>query len=131
MQRVAAGGIFGWMDESWIEHRRSDDGERIGWIRMVGEGFIAVDVLGREITGEVDWLEAEESLDELGISFLAGPWMLQRSDGTEVRVRITEASPYGIRVLEDEFGAASAVGAKVASHSLPFPVPSTLRPISA
>lgn len=126
-----AGGIFGWMDESWIEHRRADDGEHIGWIRMVGEGFVAVDVLGREITGEVDWLEAEESLEECGIAFLAGPWMLRQPDGEEVRVRITEVSPQGISVTEDEFGAASAVGANMPSHRLPFPVPETLRPMSS
>lgn len=97
---------------------------------MVGEGFIAVDVLGREITGEVDWLEAEEALEECGIAFLAGVWMLQRTDGGEVRVRITEVSPQGIRVTEDEFGAASAVGANTPSHRLPFPVPDTLRQVS-
>lgn len=41
---------FDLMNADWIEHRR-EDGERIGWIRMVGEHFVAVDVLGREITG--------------------------------------------------------------------------------
>lgn len=115
------------MDETWIEHRR-DDGERIGWIRMVEEKFIAVDVLGREITAEVDWLEAEETLDERGLAFLAEPWSLLRPDGTEVRARITEASPEGIRVAEDEFGAASAVGASPQTHLLPFPAPDALRP---
>lgn len=115
------------MDETWIEHRR-EDGERIGWIRMVGESFIAIDVLGREITGEVDWLEAEEALDEVGLSFLAEPWSLARADGSEIRVRITEASPEGTRVVEDEFGAASAVGAGMPTHHLPFPAPSSLRP---
>lgn len=115
------------MDANWIEHRR-DDGERIGWIRMVGERSIAVDVLGREVTGEVDWLEAEEALDERGLSFLAEPWLLEQSDGAEVRVRIVEASPERIRVAEDELGAASAVGAQSAVHTLPFPAPDVLRP---
>lgn len=55
--------------------------------------------------------------------------MLERPDGTEVRVRITEANPQGIRVTEDEFGAASAVGANMPSHRLPFPAPETLRPV--
>ena len=117
------------MDENWIEYRR-DDGQRIGWIRMVGERCIAVDMLGREITGEVNWLEAEESLDERGISFLAEPWSLELDNGSEVRVRITEASPEGIRVTEDEFGAASAIGAQMRNHSLPFPAPDALRPMS-
>lgn len=115
------------MDESWIEHRR-DDGERIGWIRMVGEGFVAVDVLGREVTGEVDWTEAEEALDARGLSFLAEPWMLRTADDVEVRVRIAEASPEQIRVAEDEMGAASVVGAQPAVHTLTFPAPEELRP---
>ena len=96
---------------------------------MVGEGFIALDILGRQITGVVDWLEAEESLEVCGISFLAGPWRLELADGSGVRVRITEVGPGGIRVTEDEFGAASAVGAPVKSHSLPFPAPEILQPL--
>lgn len=115
------------MDETWIEHRR-DDGERIGWIRMVGESFVAVDVLGREVTGEIDWLGAEEALDARGLSFLAEPWLLRTADDAEVRVRIVEASPERIRVTEDEMGSASVVGAQSAVHTLPFPAPETLRP---
>ncbi|GFZ93040.1 hypothetical protein [Nesterenkonia alkaliphila] len=114
------------MDDSWIEHRR-EDGERIGWIRMQGEQFVAVDVLGSDVTGEVEWLEAEEALEERGLSFLAEPWSLQQPDGSEVRVRITEVSPEGVRVVEDEFGAASAVGSGAQAYVLPFPIPSTLR----
>ncbi|WP_120003034.1 hypothetical protein [Nesterenkonia muleiensis] len=118
------------MKDDWIEHRR-EDGERIGWICMAGEQFVAVDILGREVTGEVDWLEAEETLDAMGLSFLAEPWLFQRADGTTVRVRITELSPSGIRVREDDFGAAAAVGADVQDHSLPFPAPDTLRQVTA
>lgn len=118
------------MSGEWIEHRR-EDGERIGWIRMVGEQFVAVDVLGREVTGAVDWLSAEEALDELGLSFLAEQWWFERSDGRVVRVRITEVSPRGIRIREDDFGAAAAVGAQVQDHALPFPAPRELRQASA
>lgn len=116
------------MTEDWIEHRRAD-GERIGWIRMTGEHFVAIDVLGREVTGAVDWLEAEDALEERGLSFLAEPWLLGLDDGREVRVRITEASPHRIRVREDDFGAASVVGADMRDHVLPFPAPAALRPL--
>ncbi|GAA4836283.1 hypothetical protein [Garicola koreensis] len=115
------------MDADWIEHRR-EDGERLGWIRMVGEQFIAVDVLGREITGEVDWLEAEETLDERGLGFLAERWLFDSPVRGTVFVRIVEASPAGVRVREDDFGAAAAAGAEVQDHDLPFPAPATLRP---
>lgn len=96
---------------------------------MTGEEFVAVDVLGHEITGPVDWLDAEEALEERGLSFLAEPWLLTLPDGTDVRVRITEVSPRRIRVREDDLGAAAAVGADMRDHILPFPAPSTLRPL--
>lgn len=111
-----------------IEHRRAD-GETVGWLRMSGEGFIAVDALGHDITGEVDWLTAEEALEERGLSFLAEPWLLELPDGAAVRVRITEVSPRGIDVREDDFGAAAVAGNTMRSHQLPFPAPDTLRPL--
>ncbi|NDK30587.1 hypothetical protein [Nesterenkonia haasae] len=114
------------MDETWIEHRRPE-GDRIGWIRMSGDGFIAHDAMGREITEEVDWLTAEEALDETGLAFLAELWLLELPNGESVRVRITEAGPHGIRVLEDDLGAAAAVGSNVRHHRLPFPAPDSLR----
>jgi len=114
------------MDADWIEHRR-EDGERLGWIRMVGENFIAVDVLGREVTGAVDWLEAEEALDQRGLAFLAERWQFDSPARGTISVRIVEVSTRGIRVREDDFGAAAAVGADVQDHDLPFPAPATLR----
>ncbi|MDZ5076638.1 hypothetical protein [Nesterenkonia sp. HG001] len=116
------------MDEDWIDHRRND-GERVGWIRMIGDGFVAVDVLGRPITEPVDWLQAEEALDGRGLPFLAGPWLLRLPEGDEVRVRIVEVSPDRIRVAEDAMGAASVVGARPREHTPPFPAPDTLRPV--
>ncbi len=54
----------------WTPHRR-EDGELLGWIRPEGADWLAVDVLGRELTGEIDWLDAEaawpaEWVDQLG-----------------------------------------------------------------
>ncbi|MDS2172032.1 MULTISPECIES: hypothetical protein [unclassified Nesterenkonia] len=116
------------MDENWIDHHRND-GERVGWIRMTGDGFVAVDILGRPITEQVDWLQAEEALDGRGLSFLADPWLLRLPAGEEVRVRIVEVSPDRIRVAEDAMGAASVVGARPREHTLPFPAPDALRPV--
>lgn len=111
----------------WIEHRRGD-GERVGWIVPVGDRFLPVDVLGRTRTVEpVEWLDAEELLEELGIGFLAERYVLARPDGTETPVRITEVSVDGITVVADEFGAASAVGAGAPATRLPFPAPVELR----
>jgi hypothetical protein len=112
----------------WIEHRR-DDREPVGWIVPVGEGFRPADRLGRWLTAEpVEWLEAEEMLENLGIGFLADRYLLRLPDGTERPVRISEASPDGVTVVADEYGAASAVGANSDSYRLPFPVTDELRP---
>jgi len=59
------------VEDDWIEHRRFDDGERVGWMKPVGEGFVAIDLLGRQRTSAVDWMLAEETLDALSLSYLA------------------------------------------------------------
>nr|WP_199241062.1 hypothetical protein [Naasia lichenicola] len=112
------------MPGDWSEHRRGMDRELLGWIRPAGEGFIAVDLLGREASGVLDWLEAEELLDELGISYLADPYELLLDDGDWHRVRLAEVSPQEIRVKKDDWGDMSA---SQLFHSLPFPAPETLR----
>lgn len=109
----------------WIEHRRGD-GELVGWMIPRGEDFVVVDLLGRERSNPVDWLTAEERLDELGIGYLADLYMLELEDGRDLRVRIAEVSTDVIRVKKDDFG---AVGVPQLYYSLSFPAPSTLRPL--
>jgi len=112
--------------DDWIEHRRGD-GERVGWIVPDGDGFGIVDLLGRRIgDGPVDWLEAEETLEALGIGYLAGRYELT-TDAAVRRVRIGEVSTARIVVVADDFGSASAVGADPERFELPFPAPQTLR----
>jgi len=112
----------------WIEHRRAD-GERVGWMRPEADGFVAVDLLGRDITDEVDWLEAEEALDALGIGYLAEPYLMDRPDAGPLRVRIVEVSPSGIRVKQDDFGDMS--GPPRLHYELAWPIPAELRLLSA
>lgn len=93
-----------------------------------GDGFRVHDLLGRELTTEpIEWLDAEELLDGLGIGYLAERFTLRLPDGTERPVRIAEASSRGVTVVGDEFGAASAVGADLDRFRLPFPAPADLR----
>ena len=114
--------------EDWIEHRRAD-GERVGWMVPEGDGFLIVDLLGRPVTDTpLDWLEAEETLDALGIGYLADIYELT-TDAVARRVRIGEVSATRIVVLADDFGSASAVGARPETFELPFPAPGTLRRI--
>lgn len=116
------------LPQDWIEHRRTDR-EPIGSICPDGDGFRVFDLLGRERTSDpVDWLDAEEMLDELGIGYLADRWVLRLDDGRERPVRVAETSPRGIVVLADEYGAASAVGANPDRYDLPFPATDALRP---
>lgn len=116
------------MDTSdWIEHRRGD-GERVGWMRPRGDGFVAVDLLGRDVTDEVDWLEAEEALDALGISYLADAYLMDRPDAAPLRVRIVEVSQSGIRVKQDDFGDMS--GPARPHYQLAWPIPAELRTLA-
>lgn len=107
----------------WIEHRRGD-GELLGWMRPEGEGFVPIDLLGRARAGALDWLAAEELLDELGIGYLADPYALERPDAPTLRVRIIEVSTERIRVKLDDFG---AIGGPRLHYELAWPMPPELR----
>jgi hypothetical protein len=112
------------MDEQWIPHRRGMDGELLGWMRPAGDGFVAVDLLGRPHTEVVDWLTAEEALEERGIGYLADPYELRLDNGEWLRVRITEVSITGITVKKDDWG---AIDSPQVMYSLPFPITDQLR----
>ncbi|MEJ3405398.1 hypothetical protein WDJ51_11695 [Rathayibacter sp. YIM 133350] len=115
------------MDADWIEHRRGADGERLGWMRPVDDGYIAIDLLGRPRTEVVDWLGAEEALDEIGLRYLADPHELRLEDGSWLRVRIAEVSAAAIRVKKDDWGDMTA---PQLYYTLPFPVTENqLRPV--
>jgi hypothetical protein len=115
------------MDEQWIPHRRGMDGELLGWLRPAGDGFVAVDLLGRPHTEVVDWLTAEESLEERGIGYLADPYELRLDTGEWLRVRITEVSTTGITVKKDDWG---AIDSPQVMYSLPFPITDQLRTLT-
>lgn len=113
------------MDSNWIEHRRPGDSEILGWMRPDGDGFVVIDRLGRERTAVVDWFAAEQTLDELGIGYLADKYELRLENGSWLRVRIVEVGPDEIRVKKDDFGDMSA---PQLFYSVAFPMPETLRP---
>ena len=111
--------------EDWIAHHRPGVRVRLGWIRPVGDGFVALDALGRAVTGTVDWLAAEEALEDRGLHWLADLWQLDLPDGTRERVRIVEVTPDRVVVKGDDFGAVDVV---TRSYVLPFPAPAALHP---
>ena len=116
----------------WTPHRR-EDGELLGWIRPSGSDWLAVDVLGRELTGAIDWLDAEAALEEHGIGWLADPWILEgetAGSGAEpLRVQIVEVVPEGegrITVKVDDFGDMQRPPTQ--RYTLAWPLPARLRP---
>jgi hypothetical protein len=110
-------------------HRR-EDGELLGWIRPEGDLWVAVDILGREASAPVEWLDAEAVLDERGLAYLGEVWMLERPDAVPLRVRLVEVSPPAgqaegrVVVKTDDFG---AIDAPVTTYPLPWPAPASLR----
>ncbi|EYT60356.1 MULTISPECIES: hypothetical protein [Microbacterium] len=114
----------------WTPHRR-DDGELLGWIHPAGDDWVGVDVLGRPVTAETEWLEAEAALEEHGIAWLADPWMLEGEDERPLRVRILEVTPDEdgvpgrIVVKIDDFG--DMTRPATAQFILAWPIPNRLR----
>ncbi len=100
----------------------------MGWIQPVGDDFVAIDLLGRRRTDAVDWMLAEQTLDELGLGYLADPHELRLDDGSWLRVRIAEVSPSAIRVKREDWG---DINATQVYYSVSFPVTDDrLRPLS-
>ncbi|MCU1529857.1 MAG: hypothetical protein JWP75_3620 [Frondihabitans sp.] len=114
------------MPSDWIEHRRND-GESVGWIRPEADDFVAIDLLGRPVSGIVDWLTAEEALEEAGIGYLADPYELLLDDGTWLRVRLTQVSSEIIRLKKDDWG---AIDSPQVDYTVPFPLPETVRTLA-
>lgn len=115
----------------WIEHRRGGrDRERLGWIRPAlddeGDGFVAIDLLGREITGAVEWLHAEDALESAGLGYLAEPYELLTEDQW-MPVRLVEVSPEIIRVKREDWG---AIDLPTIEYTVPFPMPDVLRALT-
>lgn len=109
----------------WIPHRRGEDRELLGWIRPDGDGWVAVSLLGREITGAVEWLDAEEALESAGLSWLAEIWMLEGIAAEPLRVRLVEVTPDRVVAQTDDYG---AIDVPVERFELPWPPPEGLRP---
>jgi hypothetical protein len=88
-------------------------------MKPVGEGVVAIDLLGRRRTDVVDWMFAEETLDELGLGYLADQYELRLDDGSWLRVRIAEVSSAALRLKKDDWG---NMDATQIYYSLTFPV---------
>lgn len=97
-------------------------------MRPHGDGFVVIDLLGRECSGALDWFEAETLLDDLGIGYLADAYELRLENGAWLRVRITEVSTVRVRVKRDDWGDITVPNVE---FTLSFPPNDVLRPVRA
>ncbi|MCC3270070.1 serine/threonine protein phosphatase [Arthrobacter gengyunqii] len=73
-----------------FDHRRSSDGEHVGYIHMTDDGaFIPFDLLHRQRAEALELEEAENLLDDLGLAMFVEDWWLDL-DGEQVPVLIRE-----------------------------------------
>jgi hypothetical protein len=107
-----------------MQYVRDDDGEPLGEILEEGDAWIALDRLGRRVTGPTDLAEAEAALDDLGLGYLTEPYALELDDGRVEPVRIVEVTADRVWVKREDGG---AVGAPRILWDLPNPVPPALR----
>ena len=91
------------------------------------EGFVAMDLLRRPVTDVVDGLAAEETLESMGIGYLADPYDFLDVDGRWIRVRIVEVSADSVRLKGEDWG---AIDAPFTEYSVTFPIEGRLRPHS-
>ena len=113
-------------DETWVEHRRSGDRELLGWVRPEGDDFVAVDRLGRDASGPLGWVEAEEVLDERGLLWLSGLWQLTGDEGVVGRGRLLVGGRRrGVVTVHDHNAGGDG---PPRTYELPFPAPATLAP---
>ncbi|WAP53043.1 serine/threonine protein phosphatase [Arthrobacter sp. ATA002] len=93
-------------EDNTFDHRRSDDGEHVGYIHMTDAGaFIPFDLLHRQRGEALELEEAESLLDDLGLAMFVEDWELDL-DGERVPVLIREVRRDRVSVA---FAAAEAI----------------------
>ncbi len=93
----------------WVAHRRSADREIVGYVAPAGELVIAMSLLGTPMGEAGDWHDAEQLLEQVGLSQLAEPWWLSHEDGSEQKVVVVEVDVERVVVANADF--AHVVGA--------------------
>jgi hypothetical protein len=87
----------------WVPHRRAADAELVGYLRRDPSGTTPLNLFGHPLTGPGEPARAVAVLEARGLASLAEAWWLGRGEEA-VEVRILEAFPDRVRVVEAPFG---------------------------
>ena len=111
----------------WREHRRQDDDELLGYIVPTDEAFQARTVFGYTVGAVCDQQHAEQTLESIGLSYLAERWLLIIDGRDEpITVQIVEATPAKVTVKSVDYGYKGDYGT---AFTLDVPIqPDRLRP---
>jgi hypothetical protein len=101
----------------WIEHRRADDDELVGFLVPDGDQFVPVTVFGYPIAQSAPRGESEGELDRRGLSYLAERWVLRLPDQTSIQVEIAEASPAQVVVQSVDLFSGLDYGTRFTLHA--------------
>ncbi len=93
---------------NWIPYLRAEDRELLGYLRPVDGSpgrFRPVTVFGYPLSGDANEHDAQRTLDSVGLSYLAGRWLLTIEGRPEpLAVEIVEASSEQLRVQNIDYG---------------------------
>ena len=79
---------------NWFKHHRDEDGEHVGYLAAVDDGFVAYSLFGHQLCDAADLDDAEAMLDSAGLRQLAERWLLQIEGRSEpLLVEIVEVTP--------------------------------------
>lgn len=91
--------------QHWQPYYRMDDGELVGYLESVEADLVLPrTIFGYPLAEPDTEFAGEATLEQVGLRYLAEDWGLRQTDGTHQRVRIAEASPSRLVVLNNDFG---------------------------
>jgi hypothetical protein len=106
------------------------DGELVGYL-MADEGdlVIPMNLVGHPVGAAMDVFAAEQTLEDVGLSYLAEQWLLRQDDGSDRRVVIIEIDADHVVVGDAEFALVVGRPADMIGERVTLPVPTDrLRP---
>lgn len=89
----------------WFKHHRVEDGEHVGYIAPLDDGFAAFTLFGYPLCDGVDLDDAENALDTVGLRHLAERWLLTADHRDEpLTVEVVEVTPGSVTVKHIDYG---------------------------